>query len=94
MTVCRLKRETDHSYSLGDLSGGSARSKQLCGPILYGNHSGNMALEMLGKPTHHRVQPIALLILSDVLLVPQGGSHRGSVEESKQAVTSWSTEPV
>lgn len=53
-----------------------------------------MALEMLGKPTHHRVQPIALLILSDVLLVPQGGSHRGSVEESKQAVTSWSTEPV
>lgn len=46
------------------------------------------------NPTHHRVQPVALLILSDVLLVPQGGSHRGSAEESKQAVTSWSTEPV
>lgn len=38
------------------------------------------------KQTHHRVQPVALLIPSDVHLVPRGGGHRGSAEESKQAL--------
>lgn len=95
MSVCRLKRETYHSFSLGEnLSGRPAGNKWLAALFHMVTTVRAWLWECRVNPLHHHVQPAALLILSDVLSVPQGGSHWGSAEESKQAVTSWSTEPV